>query len=73
MTTRYCLPDDNLGHDPCPIMMEHWGIPGMKTILLSKEKFEDLCPWELVSLLNKAYEHGRTEYKNDLRDFLGIK
>lgn len=71
--TVYCLPDNNQGHDPCNILQEHWQGSGMKTILLSKDDFENLSPWQLVSLLNKAYACGRREYQASFRNFIGIE
>lgn len=61
------------GWEATNILTQHWGDSDFRTILLSKEDFETLRPWKLVSLLSAAYERGRREYQEELRNFLGIK
>lgn len=72
--TLYCINTEKSdGYDDCDILQSHWGDSGMRTILLNKDDFATLQPWQFVSLLNKAYERGRIEYQEDLRRFIGVR
>lgn len=63
----------NLGGDATDILVQHYGDPGMRTMLLTKDEFENLKPWRLCALLNSAYEAGRSDSMEALRHFIGIK
>jgi hypothetical protein len=61
------------GFEPTDILVEHYGDAGMRTTLLRKDEFENLKPWELCSILNEAYKHGRQDAMEDLRRFIGVE
>ncbi len=61
------------GFQPTDILVEHYNDPGMRTMLLRKDEFENLRPWELCSILNEVYKSGRNDAMEDLRRFIGLK
>lgn len=60
------------GFEPTDILVQHYNDPGMRTMLLRKDEFENLKPWELCSILNEVYESGRKDAMEDLRRFIGV-
>lgn len=71
--TFYTYDKELNGHEPCDIISQLYGDDAWRTVLLNKQDFESLAPWQMCSLLNNAYERGRTEYAEELRRFLGVK
>lgn len=61
---------ENNGYDPCDILLQHYPEEIWRTIVLSKEDFENLQPWKFCSLLNDAYEQGRKDAMKDLRTMI---
>ena len=62
--------ENNSGYEPCDILLQHYPGETWRTIVLSKEDFETLRPWQLCSLLNNAYEAGRKDAMADLRTMI---
>ena len=63
----------NTGFEPADILLQHYGDPGMRTMVMREEDFKRIKPWELCSMLNEAYESGRKDSMEDLRRFIGVE
>jgi hypothetical protein len=61
------------GFEPTDILVQHYNDPGFRTMLLDEAEFTHLKPWKLCALLNEAYDSGRRDAMEDLRNFIGIK
>ena len=60
----------NSGHEACDILLQHYPGETWRTIVLSKEDFENVKPWQLCGLLNNAYSQGRKDAMADLRTMI---
>lgn len=56
-----------------PILLQHYGDPGFRTIVLREGELEKLMSWQFCRLMNDAYEAGREHAMEDLRRFIGVK
>jgi hypothetical protein len=55
------------------VLLEHYGDSGVRTRVLEADDLEKAEAWKIATLLNGAYEAGRTHAMEDLRRFIGIK
>lgn len=55
------------------VLLQHYGDPGVRTRVLESEELANAEAWKIASLLNSAYEAGRTHAMEELRRFIGIK
>jgi hypothetical protein len=66
----YCIRESDNGHEPCDILLDHGlSSPDFRTYVIRKEDFK---PWQVVDALNSAYEAGRCDAMEDLRNFMGV-
>ena len=55
------------------VLLQHYGEPGVRTRVLEADELVKMDAWKVASLLNSAYEAGRTHAMEELRNFIGIK
>lgn len=55
------------------VLLQHYGNPGVRTRVLESDELTNAEAWKIASLLNSAYEAGRTHAMEELRRFIGIK
>ena len=74
LNRKYCYNEkENNGVDSCDILLQHFPSDDWRSLVLSKDDFEDLVPWKLVEILNRAYDLGRSDALHDVRTLLGVK
>jgi hypothetical protein len=65
--------EKNTGYQPCDILVQLYGDPGFRALVVAKEDIEaGLRPWEICRLLNDAYAQGQKDAKEDIQTILGI-
>lgn len=70
-TYQWITTSDPDGRDR--VLLQHYGDPGVRTRVLESEDLANAEAWKIASLLNSAYEAGRTHAMEDLRRLIGIK
>jgi hypothetical protein len=55
------------------ILLQHYGDDKIRTRVLEADEICGADHWRLASLLNSAYEAGRTHAMEELRNLIGIK
>jgi hypothetical protein len=64
-------PTEN-GYEDCDILAQYFNDNSLRSVVVSKEDFANLAPWNMCRLLNEAYEQGRKEAMFDIRRLIGI-
>lgn len=73
-THRYvCTHDNAKRDDDANILLEHYGDKGFRTLVINAEEFGFLEKWKLCAMLNEAYQVGRRDAMEDLRNLIGLK
>jgi len=59
--------------EPCNILIQLYEDENFKAVAIRKEDLQSFDAWHLCQALQNAYEAGRKDAMNDLRDLIGVK